>query len=135
MKSQSKKTDEPTGKLSIMFWKEAGAIECVQSHIKLMIFHNFHGDRSELSFLKFFLESAQMLTKLVILYPKGTFRSMTEAKSKLEPLYAAKWANACCSLLLYQGAYAEGKEPLELVNFKRGSNFSARDPLAFIVRA
>ncbi|CAM0879685.1 unnamed protein product [Alopecurus aequalis] len=132
---ECKGTAEPTGKLNLKFWKEAGAIECVQSHIKLMIFHNFHGDRSELSFLKYFLESVQMLTKLVILFPKGTFTSLAEANSKLEPLFAAKWANTCCALLLFEGAYAEGKEPLRLCNFKGGSNFSARDPLSFIVRA
>ncbi|KAM0870428.1 hypothetical protein ACQ4PT_040011 [Festuca glaucescens] len=132
---ESKKSAEPTGKLNLEFWNEAGAIECVQSHIKLMIFRNFHGDQSELSFLQFILERAPMLTKLVIVYPKRTFKSMTEANSKLEPLFAAKWASTCCSLLLSEGAYAEGKEPPELQSFKRGSNFSVRDPFAFIVRA
>ncbi|KAK1661725.1 hypothetical protein QYE76_049884 [Lolium multiflorum] len=132
---ESKKSAEPTGKLNLEFWKDAGAIECVQSHIKLMMFHNFHGDQSELSFLQFILENAPMLTKLVIVYPKRTFTSVTEANSKLEPLFSAKWASTCCSLLLTEGAYAEGEEPLELQSFKRGSNFSVRDPFAFIVRA
>ncbi|XP_051221087.2 F-box/FBD/LRR-repeat protein At5g22660-like [Lolium perenne] len=132
---ESKKTAEPTGKLNLEFWKDAGAIECVQSHIKLMMFHNFHGYQSELSFLQFILENAPMLTKLVIVYPKRTFTSVTEANSKLEPLFSAKWASTCCSLLLSEGAYAEGEEPLELQSFKRGSNFSVRDPFAFIVRA
>uniref|UniRef100_A0ACD5VNX4 Uncharacterized protein n=1 Tax=Avena sativa TaxID=4498 RepID=A0ACD5VNX4_AVESA len=132
---KSKETAEPTGKLNLNFWKEAGAIECVQSHIKLMIFHNFHGYRSELSFLHFFLESAPMLTRLAIVYPKGAFTSMTEAKSKLEPLLATKRANTCCSLVLFEGFYAEGEEPLELRNFKRGSDFSVRDPFAVIIRA
>jgi hypothetical protein len=135
IKSQSKKTAEPTGKLNLEFWKDAGAIECVQSHIKLMMFHNFHGYQSELSFLQFILENAPMLTKLVIVYPKRTFTSVTEANSKLEPLFSAKWASTCCSLLLSEGAYAEGEEPLELQSFKRGYNFSVRDPFAFIVRA
>uniref|UniRef100_A0ACD5TRR8 Uncharacterized protein n=1 Tax=Avena sativa TaxID=4498 RepID=A0ACD5TRR8_AVESA len=132
---ESKETAEPTGKLNLNFWKEVGAIECVQSHIKLMIFHNFHGDRSELSFLQFFLESAPMLMRLAIVYPKGTFTSMTEAKSKLGPLFAAKWANTCCSLVLFEGFYAEGEEPLKLQNFERGSNFSVSDPFAVIIRA
>uniref|UniRef100_A0ACD5VF09 Uncharacterized protein n=1 Tax=Avena sativa TaxID=4498 RepID=A0ACD5VF09_AVESA len=132
---ESKKTAEPSDELNLKFLKEAGAIECVQSHIKLLIFHNFHGDQSELSFLQFFLESAPMLAKLAIVYPKGTFTSMTEANSKLEPLFAANWASTCCSILLFEGAYAEGKEPFELQNFKRGSNFSVRDPFAVIIRA
>lgn len=131
---ESKKTSEPTGKLSVKFWEGSGAIECVQSHINLLIFRNFRGERSELSFLKFFLERAHKLKRLVIVFGKGTFTSMSEAKSKVKPLYDAKWASKCCSLLLFECFFAEG-QGAELENFERGSNFSVRDPFAVIVRA
>ncbi|XP_044980729.1 uncharacterized protein LOC123448026 isoform X2 [Hordeum vulgare subsp. vulgare] len=61
---------------------KVGAIECVQSHMKLMVFYGFRGERGELSFLKFVLESARALTKLVIVFTKGSFTSMAEASSK-----------------------------------------------------
>ncbi|CAO2180204.1 unnamed protein product [Urochloa humidicola] len=127
---QSQNTDEPTGKLNMKFWREVGAIECVQSHIKLMIFRDFRGERSELAFLKFFLESAQVLKELVIVFSKGSFTSMMEANSKVKHLLTAKRASQTCSILLIESAWKEGDDKWYL-DF-RGSDFSVRDPFAFI---
>ncbi|KAK3132351.1 hypothetical protein QOZ80_6AG0519960 [Eleusine coracana subsp. coracana] len=56
-----KEADEPsTGKLDFNFWQEAGPIECVQSHVKKFVFQQFRGNRSELMFLKFIAERAQV---------------------------------------------------------------------------
>ena len=94
-----------------------------------MVFYGFRGERGELSFLKFFLERARMLTKLVIVYSKGSFTSVTEASSKVEPLFAAKWASRDCSLLLLESAFRAGEDKW-LLNFKTGSDFSTGDPFA-----
>jgi hypothetical protein len=94
-----------------------------------MVFYGFRGERSELSFLKFFLESARMLMKLVIVFNKGSFTSVTEANSKVKPLFAAKWASRDCSLLLLKSAFQAGEDKW-LLNFKTGSDFSTRDPFA-----
>lgn len=114
-------------------WEQSGAIECIRSSIKLIVFHNFRGDQCELSFLKFIVESAPMLTKLVLVYRKGTFASRAEAHSMAESLFGVPWASDCCSLRLVQSALTEG-EGLKILNFKRGSNFSVRDPFAFTGR-
>ncbi|CAL4976723.1 unnamed protein product [Urochloa decumbens] len=127
---QSQKTNEPTGKLNMKFWQDVGAIECVQSHIKLMMFCDFRGERSELAFLKFFLESAQELKELVIVFGKGSFTSMAEVNSKVKHLLAAKRASQTCSILLIESALEEGEDKYYL-DF-RGSDFSERDPFAFI---
>ncbi|CAM0944105.1 unnamed protein product [Alopecurus aequalis] len=124
---ESKEAYQPTGKLNSKFWQEVGAIECVQSHIKLMVFYGFRGERGELSFLKFFLESARVLTKLVIVYSKGSFTSVTEANSKVKSLFAAKWASRDCSLLVLETPFRAGEDKW-LLNFKTGSDFSIRDP-------
>ena len=124
---QSNETDEPTGKLNIKFWEEAGPIECIHSHVKLLVFYAFRGERSELSFLKFFLENAQMLTKLVIVFCKGSFSSMTEANSKVKPLFAAKWASQDCVLQLLESVLEVGDDKW-LLNFETGSDFSTSDP-------
>ena len=92
-----------------------------------MVFYGFRGERGELSFLKFFLESARVLTKLVIVYSKGSFASGMEANSKVKPLFAAKWASRDCSLLLLESALQAGEDNWPL-NFKTGSDFSIRDP-------
>ncbi|VAI03734.1 hypothetical protein VPH35_072351 [Triticum aestivum] len=131
---ESKKTAETTGKLNLKFWEESGAIECIRSHVDLMIFQNFLGDRCELSFLKFFLENARMLTKLAIVCVNGSFSSLAEVNAKVKPLFDTKWASNCCQLLLFESAFAEG-QGLQMQNFERGSDFSVRDPFAVIVRA
>lgn len=101
----------------------------MQSHIKVMVFYGFRGERGELSFLKFFLESARALTKLVIVFSKGSFASMAEASSKVKPLFAAKWTSKECSLVLLESVFQEGEDKW-LLNFKSGSDFSKRDPFA-----
>ena len=126
---QSNETEEPTGKLSNKFWQEVGAIECMQSHMKLMVFYGFRGERGELSFLKFVLESALVLAKLVIVFTKGSFTSMAEASSKVKPLFAAKWASPDCVLQLFESALEVGDDKW-LLNFEAGSDFSTRDPFA-----
>lgn len=52
--------------------------------------HDFRGERSELAFLKFFIESAQMLKVLVIVYANGCFSSRGEANSKVKALFAGR---------------------------------------------
>ncbi|CAM0885659.1 unnamed protein product [Alopecurus aequalis] len=127
---ESKKTAESTGKLTLQFWEQSGALECIRSKVKVVIFQNFRGDQCELSFLEFLLKNAQVLSKLVIVYGKETFTSLAEVESIVEPVFDVLWATNCCSLLLVEGALAEG-EGLKMLNIKRGSNFSIGDPFAF----
>uniref|UniRef100_A0A8R7PWA9 FBD domain-containing protein n=1 Tax=Triticum urartu TaxID=4572 RepID=A0A8R7PWA9_TRIUA len=63
----SGETDQSTGKINLKFWLESGTIECIESRIKLLVFHGFQGDRSELALLKFFIESAFVLEEAVVL--------------------------------------------------------------------
>ncbi|KAL6653080.1 hypothetical protein ACP70R_012005 [Stipagrostis hirtigluma subsp. patula] len=93
---QSNKTDESTGKLNLKFWKEDGGIECVRSHINLLIFHDFREERREPALLMFFVESAQMLKRLVTVYANGSFGSMAEAISKVKTLFTGRKAIQCC---------------------------------------
>lgn len=81
---QSQKTTESTGRLSIKFWKESAPIKS----INMLSVHDFRGERSELSFLKFFVESAQMLKVLLVVYANGCFSSRDEANSKVKALFA-----------------------------------------------
>ncbi|RLM64308.1 hypothetical protein C2845_PM16G02070 [Panicum miliaceum] len=76
----SQKTDESSGRLSTKFWQESGPIDCIQAHITVLVFHDFRGERSELAFLKFFIESAQMLKRLLIVFGKGCFSSIATSK-------------------------------------------------------
>ncbi|KAM0877938.1 hypothetical protein ACQ4PT_035219 [Festuca glaucescens] len=122
----SMKTDRSAGKLNLKFWHESGTIECIQSHIKRLHFHDFRGGQSELAFLKFFFESALVLEEAVIHLDAG-FTSLEEIDSKLEILGSMKRASKA-SLVVATGC--SGPQGGYTRSFKRGSDFSVRDPFA-----
>ena len=123
---QSMKITESTGRLNLKFWQESGAIECVQSHITTMAFHDFRGDRSELTFLKFIIESAKKLKMLVVEFANGYVTSGPEARSQVMALFSGKRGAGTCSVLVVENRLSEGADYWD---FQRGSDYS--DPFAF----
>jgi len=114
-----------TGKLNLKFWKEAGFIECVQRHIKKVVLREFRGTRSELYFLKFIAEHARVLEKMVIVLTHGHSPSDPVATNLRTRMASAKWANACCELMIFQTPFAqEGTTWCYLSAF----NLSSTDP-------
>ncbi|KAL6615495.1 hypothetical protein ACP70R_037765 [Stipagrostis hirtigluma subsp. patula] len=119
----SDEVDEPTGKLNFKFWQEAGPISCLQSQIKRVVFKNFRGDRSELAFLRFVWERAQLLQKMVVVLADGDDpASLEELVAKLKPLACAKRASKDRKLviLVRNGGCAW--------NFSVASDLSVSDP-------
>ncbi|XBH97352.1 hypothetical protein VPH35_127031 [Triticum aestivum] len=111
---KSGQPDQSTGKLNQKFWHDSGAIECIRSRIKRLIFHDFQGGRSELAFLKYFVESALMLKQVVILLSAGSTLAAEEVHSKMANVKRA----GEISLMLVTGySDLEGR-------YKRGSEFS-----------
>ncbi|RLN23361.1 FBD-associated F-box protein [Panicum miliaceum] len=94
---KSEETDQPAGKLNQKFWKETSGIECVQSHIKELVFHEYRGERSEVAFLKFILENAQVLREVVILFVKGILGQLKSSRKQavgvLLITVIVKWIN------------------------------------------
>ncbi|TKW03468.1 hypothetical protein SEVIR_7G026300v4 [Setaria viridis] len=125
----SKKTTESTGRLGIKFWQESCAIKCVLSSINMLSFYDFRGERNELAFLKFFVESAQMLKMLVVVYANGYCSSRDEANSKVKALFAGKRANDSCKVVVCESRFSEGGRCWEL---QRGCDFSFDDPFGLI---
>ncbi|KAL6640239.1 hypothetical protein ACP70R_022088 [Stipagrostis hirtigluma subsp. patula] len=94
-----------TGKLNSKFWKEAGPIECVQRHIRKVVLREFRGTKSELDFLKFIAEHAQVLEEMVIYFTHGISPS-DQVGAKLRIFMAsAKWANGCCKLMVFPSPF------------------------------
>ncbi|CAD6227032.1 unnamed protein product [Miscanthus lutarioriparius] len=83
--------DDSSGKVDPKFWKgkEAGCIDCVQRHVKKFVFQEFRGKRSELAFLKFIAERAQVLEKMVVMVASKCFSSPDAVNAKLKPLTSA----------------------------------------------
>ncbi|KAK3145248.1 hypothetical protein QOZ80_4AG0326160 [Eleusine coracana subsp. coracana] len=122
----SKKTTESSGRLNLKFWQESGAIECIQSRIKVMVFHDFRGGRSELVFLKFFAEGARTLKRVVVVFAKGCLRSIAES-DKVRALFSAKEATEGCTLVVCESVASEDDG---IWDYQRGSH-SCHDPFAF----
>uniref|UniRef100_M8C7I3 Uncharacterized protein n=1 Tax=Aegilops tauschii TaxID=37682 RepID=M8C7I3_AEGTA len=108
---KSGKCDLSTGKLNLKFWHDSGTVECVRSCVKRLIFHDFRGDRSELAFLKYFVETASVLKQVVILLSAGS-TSAEEVHSKVAKFKRAGEISVAlvtgCSDL--QGRYKRGSE-------------------------
>ncbi|CAO2179363.1 unnamed protein product [Urochloa humidicola] len=118
----SHEADEPTGKLNLKFWQEVGPIDCLETNITKVVFDKFRGERYELAFLKFILERAQSLLKLVIVLAKGDQASVDEMLNKLKPLTTAKRASECPTLL---AVACDGDSAW---CFQRASDLSVSDP-------
>ncbi|KAJ1284158.1 hypothetical protein BS78_03G183500 [Paspalum vaginatum] len=119
----SEVAEEPTGKLNFKFWQEAGPIGCLQSQIKRVVFKNFQGNRSELAFLKFICERAQLLHRMVIVLADGDDpASMEPMVAKLKSLACTKWASKDrkFTILVRNGGCAW--------SFHRASDLSVSDP-------
>jgi hypothetical protein len=117
-------TDQSAGKLNLKFWHKSGTIKCIRSRINVLIFRDFHGGRSELSFLKFFFENALVLKEVVIMLAAG-FTSIEEVHSKVVSLGSIKWASDASVVLMTLCSDPRGGC---IRSFKRGSDFFESDP-------
>nr|CAB3468373.1 unnamed protein product [Digitaria exilis] len=111
--------------INLKFWKDAGPIECIQKHIKKLVLREFRGRKSELDFLKFIAEHAQVLEDMVIVMTHG-FSPSDNLGAKLRIFMAsAKWANACCKMMVFKSPFPiQGNAWCHL----RGFDFSVEDP-------
>ncbi|KAL6629982.1 hypothetical protein ACP70R_029747 [Stipagrostis hirtigluma subsp. patula] len=123
---ESVATHEPTGNTDLKFWQQTGAIECVQSHLKTLVFREFQGDQSELDFLTFVAENARMLEKLVLVMKFGRYAAPKEVGFKYMALESAKWASGGCKLqLLFSRLGGDGDAVWSL---KAAADFTFNDP-------
>ncbi|BAS72987.1 Os01g0595800 [Oryza sativa Japonica Group] len=98
MNLQSAEADEPTGKLNfkLKFWQDVAPVECLKAHIKKVVFKNFRGERSELAFLRFVLERAQILQTLVVVLTDGDGdHASQEELAHIVPVNAQSFSSLC----------------------------------------
>ncbi|CAL4948914.1 unnamed protein product [Urochloa decumbens] len=126
---KSEKSYEPAGKLNQKFWQEASGIECVQSHIRDMVFHEYSGERSQLAFLKFILENAQMLREMVVVFVQGMLSSGDNAAAKLmKDLSSVKEASKNCRVVILESSISRGGTSW---NCQVASNLDVADPFYY----
>ncbi|KAF8696788.1 hypothetical protein HU200_036425 [Digitaria exilis] len=112
--------DKPTGKHYAEFFEEVSPIECVWNHIKKIVIHEFQGDISEIAFLKFITQRANVLQKLTLVLPDKAL--VPVAQDLLRALAIPTWASKACMVLLVGPIGKLGW------NFHRASDLSIDDP-------
>jgi hypothetical protein len=89
---------EPTGRNNAKFWQQVSTVECIKSHVKKMVIHEYRGEQSELEFLKFISRSAQELQTLDVLLNRESLTSDAKATfviNRLVDLSREAWSCDC----------------------------------------
>ena len=115
-------TDRPTGKHYGEFLSKLSPIECLQSHTKKVVLHEFRGDLSEVVFLHHLTQRVNQLQNLTIVLStdKDILLSVDDMKVVLRELARPQWASKSCTILLVG--------PKHAWNFHEASDLSTDDP-------
>ena len=94
-------TDRPTGKHYGEFLSKLSPIECLQSHTKKVVLHEFRGDLSEVVFLQHLTQRVNQLQNLTIVLSKDILLSVDDMKVVLRELATPSWASKSCIVCLW----------------------------------
>ncbi|KAM0895837.1 hypothetical protein ACQ4PT_023586 [Festuca glaucescens] len=101
--------DPTSSNLSQKIWQKTSSIECVQSHLKTLAFHEVQGDHNEFDFLMFIAESAPKLERMFIVMKNGlTDIERQVVVARVGTLYSTNWASKDCRLQLKMSCYPIG---------------------------
>ncbi|CAO2208579.1 unnamed protein product [Urochloa humidicola] len=121
---ESSKLGKETGSQHTKFWQEVCPVECMKSHVKEIVIHEFRGEQSEFEFLKFIAKHAQKLRCLQLVLAKEKIASAGEVNCQLAALCARTWpwATEECDMLVLKSV----KE--SVLSFPTASDLSVEDP-------
>nr|CAB3477512.1 unnamed protein product [Digitaria exilis] len=112
--------DRPTGKHYGKFLSKLSPIECLRSHTKKVVLHEFRGDLSEVVFIQHLTQRVNQLQHLTIVLSKDILLSVDNMRVVLRELARPPWASKSCTVLLVG--------PKHAWNFHRASDLSIDDP-------
>ncbi|CAL4962832.1 unnamed protein product [Urochloa decumbens] len=93
--------DKTTIECYTEFFDKLSPIECVDSHVKHVVLHEFRGHQSEVTFVKYLSQRATKLQKLTLVLPdEMPASSVSEIKDLLNVLAIPPWASKACRVLL-----------------------------------
>jgi hypothetical protein len=107
-------------------WQGTSPIECVQSHIKTLSFHELQGYHNEFDFLTYVAENARRLERMIIVIKKDlTFAERQVIVAGVGALHSANWASRNCNVQFKISSYPVGDTMWSL---RSGSDLSLDDP-------
>ncbi|KAM0859343.1 hypothetical protein ACQ4PT_047267 [Festuca glaucescens] len=108
---------ESPSNVDVDFWEQVGHTECVTSHIKKFVFQDARGEDTELAFVKFIMERAQMLEEMRVLVDDGCSRDLVLSRLSSEGCVSAD-----------ASVVVEKQDMSHSWSFQRASDMSRRDP-------
>ncbi|XP_037405793.1 F-box/LRR-repeat protein 13-like [Triticum dicoccoides] len=108
---------ESPSNVDVDFWDQVGHTECVTSHIKKFVFEAARGEDTELAFVKFVMERAQILEEMRVFVDDGCSRDVV-----LRRLSSEECVSADASVVV------ERQDMSHAWSFERASNMSQCDP-------
>jgi hypothetical protein len=111
------------------FWDDAGPIESIVSHVNVLTFREFKGEANAISFLKYFVQNAQMVKNVAVVLANPQFTSYSiDTLWTAKILKSVRWASKISSMQVYRSDDSEGGL---IWSFQRGSDYSIRDPFVY----
>lgn len=108
---------ESPSNVDVDFWEQVGYTECVNSHIKKFVFEDARGEDTELAFVKFIMERAQMLEEMRVLVDDGCSRDVVLSRLSSEGCVSAD-----------ASVVVETQDVSHAWSFQRASDMSQCDP-------
>ncbi|XP_047058842.1 F-box/FBD/LRR-repeat protein At1g13570-like [Lolium rigidum] len=108
---------ESPSNVDVDFWEQVGHTECVTSHIKKFVFQDARGEDTELAFVKFIMERAQMLEEMRVLVDDGCSRDLVLSRLSSEGCVSAD-----------ASVVVEKQDVSHSWSFQRASDMSQGDP-------
>ncbi|KAK1665401.1 hypothetical protein QYE76_053560 [Lolium multiflorum] len=108
---------ESPSNVDVDFWEQVGHSECVTSHIKKFVFQDARGEDTELAFVKFIMERAQMLEEMRVLVDDGCSRDVVLSRLSSEGCVSAD-----------ASVVVEKQDASHSWSFQRASDMSQGDP-------
>ncbi|KAL6888724.1 hypothetical protein ACP4OV_009750 [Aristida adscensionis] len=122
---ESQPTGEPTGNLNAKFWQKTGPADCVRSNLKVLVFREFQGEQSELDFLMYVAQNAQVLESMLLVLKLGRYAAPEQVAEKYMALESARWASGGNKLGALMSRLRNG---VCIWNLKAGTDLTFGDP-------
>uniref|UniRef100_A0ACD5VY62 Uncharacterized protein n=1 Tax=Avena sativa TaxID=4498 RepID=A0ACD5VY62_AVESA len=111
---------ESPSNVDVDFWEQVGYTECVNSHIKKFVLEDAQGEDTELAFVKFIMERAQMLEDMRVLVEDGCSRDVVLSRLSSEGCVSAD-----------ASVVVERQDMSRAWSFRRASDMSQCDPFDY----
>ncbi|XP_047053704.1 putative F-box/LRR-repeat protein At3g28410 [Lolium rigidum] len=92
--------NEHSAELHASFWQGASPVECLRSHVKKMVIHEFRADQNEFEFLKFVAMNSQELQSLHVVLQEENTSSTDKGNDTREKLQSLRFQTGVSAVLL-----------------------------------